>query len=205
MVWGRPLRLAASRVRATRCRESAYSGADSGPLFGCFWQVIFAKSGDASGIFLCEECWCCVCWSISVEIDHGCDPLCCRFLFRWIKWSKFSKQRRGRCFLNFFWAFVRLVMCLIPWMRRTIFYHLVAATIPEDRLRSEERHPRWFLGSYDTELAECYKVRLCIDACAKKYNTVLYCAILVASCNQVLVKTVSYSATYNNISIKGKI
>ncbi len=32
----------------------------------------------------------------------------------------------------------------------TFIYHLVAASIPEDRLRAEERHPREILGSYDT-------------------------------------------------------
>ncbi len=43
------------------------------------------------------------------------------------------------------------------------------------------------------------------DTRAEKYNTVLYCTLLVASCNQVLVQTVSTSTSYNYTSIYGKI
>ena len=41
-----------------------------------------------------------------------------------------------------FCAFARRVLCFNPGERSTNEYHLVAATIPEDRLRAEERYPR---------------------------------------------------------------
>ena len=44
-----------------------------------------------------------------------------------------------------------LVMRFNPWEGSTFIYHLVAASIPKDRLRTEECHPREILGSYDTE------------------------------------------------------
>ena len=36
----------------------------------------------------------------------------------------------------------------------------------------------------------------CNDTRAEKYNTVLYCTVLVASCNQLLVKTALIIAAY---------
>ncbi len=44
----------------------------------------------------------------------------------------------------------------------------------------------------------------CNDTRAEKYNTVLYCTVLVTSCNQVLVKTALPTAAYNNTSIYDK-
>jgi hypothetical protein len=57
-------------------------------------------------------------------------------------WSKFAKHRLGRAFLNFFLAFARPVLCFNPVEGSTNDCHLVAATIPEERLRAEERYPR---------------------------------------------------------------
>jgi len=44
MFCGRPLRLAASRVRATRCRESALGGADPGLSLVAFGRLVLPKA-----------------------------------------------------------------------------------------------------------------------------------------------------------------
>ena len=41
----------------------------------------------------------------------------------------------------------------------------------------------------------------CNDTRAEKYSTVLYCTVLVASCDQVLVKTAILIAAYNDAYI----
>ena len=44
----------------------------------------------------------------------------------------------------------------------------------------------------------------CNDTRAEKYSTVLYCTVLVASCDQVLVKTAIITTTYNDAYIYDK-
>ncbi len=63
------------------------------------------------------------------------------------------REFRTRCaVLVFFCASARLVLRFDTWEEHTFIYHLVAASIPKDRLRAEERHPRKILGSYDTNI-----------------------------------------------------
>ena len=59
---------------------------------------------------------------------------------------KVGKQRRRRAFFIFCCACARLVLCFNPREGSSNECHLVAATIPEDRLRDEERYPRWKSG-----------------------------------------------------------
>ena len=77
-----------------------------------------------------------------MKIDHGCVSVCYRAAFSWFMWTKIRKRRRCRSFPIFFFAFARRVLCFNPGEGSTNDCHLVAATIPEDRLRAEERYPR---------------------------------------------------------------
>jgi hypothetical protein len=54
-VLGWPFRLAASRVRAARCREPALCGAGPGLSFVAYGRCFLARSCGASAFFLCVE------------------------------------------------------------------------------------------------------------------------------------------------------
>ena len=117
--------------------------------------------------FFWQKQWCARCFHVCVgfvkcALIYFCEnrsrfvSSCYRVAFLWCSWVKIRKQRRRRAFSIFFYAFARLVLCFNPREGSTNNYHLVAATIPEDRLRAEERYPRWksgfSLGHFGTTL-----------------------------------------------------
>jgi len=113
-----------------------------GPLFCCLWQVIILPEAVVCAVFhvcvgfvRCALIYFC-------ENDHGCVSSCYRVAFLWFLWAKIREHRRRRVFSIFFCAFTRRVLCFNPREGSTNYYHLVAATILEDRLRAEERYPR---------------------------------------------------------------
>ena len=108
----------------------------------------------------------CVLWSVLLVVDcfvyrffaevwtdHVEASWCCRddfWCFMCVCWREF----RIKCaVLVFFCASAWLVLRFNAWEGSTFIYHLVAASIHEDRLRAEECHPRKILGSYDTRVS----------------------------------------------------
>jgi hypothetical protein len=79
-------------------------------------------------------------------------------------------QRHCRVFCFFYRAFARLVLCFNPGVGSNIVYPFVATTIPEDRLRAEERHPRLFIVSYDTDASREY-----VDICCMSQDVAFVC------------------------------